>query len=160
MYQDDSTARFGTSDDSVLIEVRRARTSRPLENLAIHYASLFPGGEIIRPGDSEEYVKLNDKNAYKVVFGTKYIRKRKRIPDQGKQSESIPEGWSAAKMEDPETGQSVAVARGPVIPRERILYLVQGDPYVYYVSMRADGEAIESARDRFEKFVRQEIKYR
>lgn len=160
IYQDDSSARFGTADDSVLIEVRRAKTPRPLENLAIYYPSLFPGGEIIRPGDAEEYVKFDDKNAYKVVFGTKYIRKRKRLGDESNKAESMPEGWTAAKMEDPETGKSMAVAQGPVIPRQRVLYLVQGDPYIYYVSLRADGDAIESARDRFEKFVRQEVKYR
>lgn len=160
IYQDDSTARFGTPDDTVLIEVRRAKTPRPLENLAIYYPSLFPGGEIIRPGDSEEYVKLHDKDAYKVVFGTKYIRKRKRLPDKSKEPESVPPGWTAAKMEDPETGQSVGVAQGPVIPRQRVLYLVQGEPYIYYVALRADGDTIESARGKFETFVRDGIKYR
>ncbi len=105
-------------------------------------------------------MKLDGKEAYKVVFGTKYIRKRKRLPDKGKETENVPQGWTATKMEDPETGQAVDVAQGPVIPRYRVLYLVQGEPYIYYVSLRADGDAIESARGKFEKFVREEIKYR
>ena len=160
IYEDDSTARFGTSDDSAFIEVRKADTSGPLEHLAVHYRSLFPGGEIIRPGDREQYVKVNGKNAYKVVFRTKYIRKRKRLGDKDKiDPESIPEGWTPARMEDPVTGRIVRVLHGPVIPQQKILYLVQGDPHIYYVLLRADGDAIKSAKKKFEKFVHEDINY-
>jgi hypothetical protein len=50
--------------------------------------------------------------------------------------------------------------QGPIIRRERILYLVAGDQYVYYILMRADGDAIEPARKKLEKLVREDIKYR
>lgn len=160
IYEDDSTARFGTPDDNVFIEVRKTDTSRPLEHLAVHYQSLFPGGEIIRPGDREEYVKVNGKNAFKVVFRRKYIRKRKRLDSKAKTDpESIPEGWTLAEMEDPETGKTVRVLHGPVIPQEKILYLVQSDPHIYYVLLRADGDVIESAKKKFEKFVHKDINY-
>ncbi len=160
IYEDDSIARFGSPDDSTFVEVRKTSVSKPLEHLAVHYRSLFPGGEIVRPGDREEYVKVNGKNAYKVVFRTKYIRKRKRLEkDSAISPESIPKGWTAAKMEDPVTGEMIEVLHGPVIPQQRILYLVQGDPYVYYIFLRADGDVIQSARKKFEKFVNEDIKY-
>ncbi|MFH1114232.1 MAG: hypothetical protein V1792_09950 [Pseudomonadota bacterium] len=160
IYEDDSTARFGSRDDNAFVEVRKTSVSKPLEHLAVHYRSLFPGGEIVRPGDREEYVKVNGKNAYKVVFRTKYIRKRKRVDeDPAIKSESVPNGWTAAKMEDPATGEMIRVLHGPVIPQQRILYLVQGDPYIYYVFLRADGDVIQSARKKFEKFVNEDINY-
>jgi hypothetical protein len=158
--EDDSIARFGDADGNTFVEVRKEQTSRPVEHLAVHYRSLFPGGEIIRPGDSEEYVKINGKNAYKVVFRTKYIRKRKRLGSKSEvDPESIPEGWTPAKMEDPVTGEIVRVLHGPIIPQQKILYLVQGDPYIYYVFLRADGDSIKSAKKKFEKFVQEDIKY-
>jgi hypothetical protein len=155
-YQDDSTARFGDPDDDVFIEVRRTKVSKPLDNLAVHYGTLFPGGEVVRPGDTEEYVKVGDKDAYKVVFKTKYIRKRKRI---GKGSENLPPEWSTVTMPDPETGKSVPVLYGPVVHRERRLYLVPGESEVYAIFMRSDGDTTGSARKIFEKFVREDIKY-
>jgi len=160
IYEDDLDAKFADTKDNVFIEVRKTATSRPVEHLAVHYSSLFPDGELIRPGDAEEYVKVGGKNAYKVVFATKYIRKRKRLdPKTANDPKSIPEGWSRVTMEDPVTGKRIPVLHGPVIPQLRILYLVQGDPSVYYVFLRADGQAIESAKKRFEKFVNEEIKY-
>ena len=82
VYEDDSMERFADAETGATVEIRKARISRPLENLAIHYQSIFPGGEIIRPGDHEEYVKIGERNAYRVIYRQKYIRKRKRIADQ------------------------------------------------------------------------------
>ncbi|MBI5248672.1 MAG: hypothetical protein HY912_04190 [Desulfomonile tiedjei] len=158
-YEDDSTARFSNPDDSVFFEVRRTKVSRPLENLAVHYAALFPGGEVIRPGDAEEYTKIDGKNAYKVVFKTNYIRNRKRV-DPKRIDEPVSPGWTKVSIEDPDTGKQIPVLYGPVIPRQRVLYLVEGDSYIYYIVMRADGDAIESVRKRFEDFVRKDIKYK
>ena len=142
--EDDSIARFGDADGNTFVEVRKEATSRPVEYLAVHYRSLFPGGEIIRPGDNEEYVKINGKTAYRVVFRTKYIRKRKRLGSNPESDpKSIPEGWTPTKMEDPVTGEIVRVLHGPIIPQQRILYLVQGDPYIYYIFLRADGDSIK-----------------
>ena len=59
LSQDESATRFGDPEDNVFIEVRRAKTSRPVQDLAIQYGALFPGGEVIRPGDREEYVKID-----------------------------------------------------------------------------------------------------
>lgn len=160
-YQDDSTARFSDGSDNAFIEVRKTKTARPLENLAIHYPALFPGGEIIRPGDSEEYLKINGNNAYKVVFRTKYMRKRKRLDGKlGDSRGKIPEGWTAMTMEDPLTGKPIPVLYGPVIPEQRILYLVQGNSNIYYLFLRADGEAIDSAVKEFDGFVKEGIEYR
>ena len=128
--------------------------------MAIHYAALFPEGEIIRPGDTEEYVKIDGRNAYKVVFRPNYIRRRKRIDGKKKLSpENIPQGWTLTNVEDPTTGKPTPVLYGPVIPRQKILYLVEGDPYIYYIFFRADGDSIEPARKKFEEFVRKGIKY-
>jgi hypothetical protein len=160
LSEDDSMARYGLPDDDVFIEVRRAPISRPIENLAVHYAALFPGGEIIRPGDVEEYLKIDGRNAFKVVFRPKYIRKRKRITETtAPQKQEAPEGWTRVTIEDPVTGKPASVLQGPVISRERILYLVAGESYVYYIFMRADGDSIEPARKRLEKLVREQIKY-
>jgi hypothetical protein len=161
VYQDDSTARFSNPDDTVFLEVRRVKASKPLENLAIHYTALFPGGEIIRPGDSEEYLKINGKNAYKVIFKPNYIRKRKRIQtDQPGSSDKPEAGWSVETIEDPVTGKLVSIMKGPVIQQQRLLYLIRGEDYLYYVFLRTDGESIESAKKKFETFVREGIKYR
>jgi len=160
IYEDDSTEKFADADQTVFIEVRRRKISRPLENLAIHYAALFPDGEIIRPGDTEEYVKIDGRNAYKVVFRTNYIRRRKRVETKDKLTPGeAPPGWTLMNIEDPTTGKPTPVLYGPVIPRQRILYLVEGDLYIYYVFMRADGDSIEPARKKFEDFVRKDIKY-
>jgi hypothetical protein len=161
LYEDDSTAKFGVQDDDVSIEVRRVASPRPIENLAINYGALFPEGEVIRPGDTEEYVKIDGRNAYKVLFRPKYIRKRKRVDDKpGAKKEEPPEGWTEVTINDPLTGRPETVLQGPVIRRERILYLVAGDQYVYYILMRADGDAIEPARKRLEKLVSEDLKYR
>ncbi|MCX5863105.1 MAG: hypothetical protein NTW27_13415 [Deltaproteobacteria bacterium] len=161
IYQDDSTARFNDGSDNIFIEVRTTKTPRPLENLAIHYPALFPGGEIIRPGDGEEYVKVSGHNAYKVVFRTKYIRKRKRVEQKlGEGRDKISEGWTTMTMEDPLTGKPIPVLYSPVIPEQRVLYLVQGDSYIYYIFLRADGDAIDAATKEFDTFVRDGIQYR
>jgi hypothetical protein len=160
IYEDESTEKFSDAEDNVFIEVRRRKVSRPLENLAIHYAALFPGGEIVRPGDNEEYVKIDGKNAYKVVFRTNYIRRRKRVEANDKVGPGdAPPGWTLMNIEDPTTGKPMPVLHGPVIPRQKILYLVEGDLYIYYIFMRADGDSIEPARKKFEEFVRKDIKY-
>lgn len=161
IYQDDSTSKFGDHNDDVFIEVRTAKISRPLENLAIHYTALFPGGEIIRPGDSEEYLRIDGHNAYKVVFRTKYIRKRKRVENKGGvDQDKVPEGWTAMTMEDPLTGKPIPVLHGPVIPQQRIMYLVQGDSYIYYIFLRADGDAVDQAIKKLDTFVREGIEYK
>ncbi len=159
IYEDDSAIRFGDRDDTVLMEVRRAEISGPLENLAIHYRSFFPEGEIVRPGDLEEYLTVDGHDAYRVDFRRKYIRKRKRAED-GIKPENVPQGWSLQTIVDPTTGKPVPVLNGPVIPREKIMYLVEGDRYLYYVFMRADGEAIEPTVKKFEKFVSEGIDYK
>lgn len=159
IYEDDTTTRFSNPDDSVFIEVRRAPVARPPENLAVHYGALFPGGEIVRPGDAEEYTKIDGKNAYKVTFKTTYIQRRTRV-DPKKSDEPPPEGWTKHTIIDPDTGKSAPVLYGPTIPRQKVLYLVEGDSYIYYIFMRADGDAIESARKKFEDFVRKEIMYK
>lgn len=158
VYEDDSTARFGDTEDTVFMEIRTAGIPRPLENLAVHYSSLFPGGEIVRPGDGEEYLTIDGQNAYKVVFRTDYIRPRKRVADK-EQLKDIPEGWTAKTIEDPATGKIIPVLYGPVIPRQKILYLVEGKKFVYYIFLRADGESIEPARKKLEEFVRKDLRY-
>ncbi len=159
VYEDDSTTRLSNPDDSVFIEARRAKLPRPLENLAVHYSALFPGGETVRPGDTEEYTKVDGKNAYKVVFKTSYIQKRTRV-DPAKTDESPPPGWTKVTMEDPDTGKQIPVLYGPSIPKQKTLYLVEGPSYVYYIFMRAEGDAIDSAQKKFENFVQKEIKYK
>lgn len=160
LYEDDSTVRLGRQDDDVLIEVRSIAMGKPMENLAIYYPALFPGGEIIRPGDREEYVKVNGHNAYKVVFRTKYIRKRKRIKGSEEEAKkNLPEGWTIMTMEDPMTGKPIPVMYGPIIPQQKVLYLVQGKSRMYYVLLRADGDAIDSAVKTFDKFVKEGIDY-
>lgn len=158
VYEDESLERFADAQSDTSIEVRKAKISRPLDNLAIHYQALFPGGEIIRPGDHEEYLKIDGKNAYKVVFRTKYMRKRKRIFNQAPEAE-VPPGWTRRTIEDPVSGKPIPVLYGPVVPQEKILYLVEGSTCLYYVLMSADGDAIEPARKRFEKFVREDVQY-
>ncbi len=158
-YEDDSTARFSNPDESVFIEVRRTPVSRPLENLVVHYPSLFPGGEIVRPGDAEEYTKIDGKKAYKVTFKPTYIQRRKRL-DPKNEDDPPPDGWTKVTIADPDTGKSIPALYGPTIPRQKILYLVEGDSYIYYIFMRADGEAIDSARKKFDDFVGKEIKYK
>jgi hypothetical protein len=160
--QDDSKTRFGDEDDNVLIEVRRAPGGKPAENLAIHYRSLFPRGEAVRPRDHEEYVEIKGRKAYHVKFQTQYIRKRKRLPKDKPPPDpaTIPKGWTVTSIDDPANGGSIPVLQGPVIPSRKILYLVQGDSYVYYILLRADGDPIEPVKDRFEKFVREQIAYR
>jgi hypothetical protein len=157
-YEDESLERFADPESDASVEVRKAKISRPIDNLAIHYPALFPGGEIIRPGDHEEYLKIDGKNAYKVVFRPKYIRKRKRVPDQDS-STDVPAGWTRKSIEDPLSGKPVQVLYGPVVPQEKILYLVEGSTYLYYILMSADGESIEPARKKFEKFVREDVQY-
>lgn len=158
IYRDDGVLRFGDADDNVFIEVRRVPISKETGNLAIHYSALFPGGVKITPGDHEEYVTIAGHKAYKVVFRISHIRKRKRFED-GISAKDLPEGWSLHHMVDPSSGASIPVLHGPIVPRERILYLVEGRSYIYYVFMRADGESIGPAKERFEEFLKEEIDY-
>jgi len=158
-YEDDSMKRFGDREDTVFIEVSRARISRPLDNLAIHYRAFFPAGETVRPGDLEEYLDVAGKTAYRVLFRTEYIRRRKRLAKSDK-PDKPPEGWTVRTMEDPLTGKNIPVFYGPVIPRQKILYLVQGDLYLYYVFFRADGDSIEPAKKKFDELVQKGIAYR
>jgi hypothetical protein len=158
VYEDDSTARFADKEDTVFLEVRTAPIPQPLENLAVHYSTLFPGGEIVRPGDGEEYVKIDGHTAYKVTFKPEYIRRRKRITEK-EEPKDIPPGWTVRSIEDPVTGKPMPVLYGPVISRQKILYLVEGKKFVYYIFLRADGESIEPARKRFEDFVGKDIRY-
>lgn len=161
IYEDDTTTRLRDDDDNKFIEIRKTPTSRPMENLAIHYPALFPGGEIIRPGDTEEYTMINGKNAYKVVFRTKYIRKRKRLTEKEQSDKfQIPDGWSKSAIEDPGSGSSIPIILGPVIPQHRVLYLVPGDQNVYYLFMRVDGENYEKSLKEFDKFVREDMNYK
>jgi hypothetical protein len=158
VYEDDSTARFSGKEDSVFLEVRTAPIPRPLENLAVHYPTLFPGGEVVRPGDGEEYLKIDGHTAYKVVFRPEYIRQRKRVTDK-EQLKDIPPEWTEKTIEDPVTGKPITALYGPVIPRQKILYLVEGKKFVYYIFLRADGKSIEPARKRLEDFVGKDIRY-
>lgn len=161
IYEDETTTRFRDVDDDKFIEIRKTPTSRPVENLAIHYPALFPGGEIIRPGDTEEYTMINGKNSYKVVFRTKYIRKRKRLNQkQIAEKEDIPPGWTKSVIEDTASGSRTPIMLGPVVPQHRILYLVPGDHNVYYLFMRIDGENYDQALKDFDRFVREEVNYR
>jgi hypothetical protein len=158
-YEDESSETLSDPDDKVFMEVRRSRISKPLENLAVHYRAYFPGGVPKKPGDKESYVKIDGRNAYKVVFRITYIRRRKRLRD-GKIPDKIPKGWSVRHIADPVTGKSIPVLYGPVIPRKRVLYLVEGDHYLYYIFMRADGDAIPTAMKKFENLVRKGIEYK
>ncbi len=161
IYEDDSTTKFRDQDDDKFIEIRKSPTSRPVENLAIHYPALFPGGEVIRPGDAEEYTMINGKSSYKVVFRTKYIRKRKRLDGKDPNlEEKIPEGWTKSAIEDPSTGTRIPIMLGPVIPQHRVLYIVPGENYTYYLFMRVDGENYEQSLKDFDKFVREGMTYK
>lgn len=161
VYEDETTTKFRDNDDDKFIEIRKAPTSRPVGNLAIHYPALFPGGEVVRPGDMEEYTLVNGKNSYKVVFRTKYIRKRKRLSEKDLSGEpKIPEGWTKSSIEDPSTGSKIPIMLGPVIPQHRILYMVPGEQYVYYLFMRVDGENYEQALKEFDRFVREDMTYK
>ncbi|MFH0822308.1 MAG: hypothetical protein V2B18_06115 [Pseudomonadota bacterium] len=159
LHEDDTATRLGSKTDDVFIEVRKERIPRPLENLAIHYRTFFPSGEIIKPGDAEEYVKVNGRNAYKVVFAPKYVRHRERVPTDAPTDSTKP-GWTRKKTTDPESGETIEAVYSPVMPRYRVLYLVEGDRYIYYIFMRADGPAAESAKEALNKLVYQGIKYR
>lgn len=158
--QDDTASRFGNPEDDVAIEVRKAKIDRPVDNLAVHYVTLFPDGEVIRPGDTEEYVKIGGKNAYKVTFRSKYIRKRIRCDDSRKLTPAeIAKGWKLAVIRDPHTAKPIQAMFSPVIPTQKVLYLVEGNSSVYYILLRADGDAIKDAQKEFEKFVREGIDY-
>ncbi len=156
-----SFVKYEDAGDDVTIEIRKAPVSKSVENLAIHYPSLFPDGETIHPGDREEYVTVNGKTAYKVIFNTKYIRKRKRLETtSGKTREEIPPGWSESTWEDPVSGAKTPILIGPVIPERKILYLVPGSENVYYVLLKVDGADHEDAIKKFDKFVKDGIDYR
>ena len=158
IYRDDGAMRFGDRDDNVFIEVRRASIPKNIDNLAVHYSALFPGGVKITPGDREEYVTVAGRKAYKVVFQTSYIRQRKRL-EGDPVPDDLPEGWTLHHMVDPSGGPSIPVIHGPIIPRERILYLVEGKSCIYYIFMRADGESIGPAKEKFDEFVEKGIDY-
>lgn len=157
-YEDDSVVRFGDKDDTIFVEVRRARKTGRLDNLAIHYRALFPDSEIVRPGDQEQYLKIDGKNAYKVTFRTKYIRRRKAL-EKVPPPDEVPAGWTSQTIAEPATGKPIPVLLGPPIPQQRVMYLVEGDAYLYYVYMRADGDSIAPAREKLDEFVRKGIAY-
>jgi hypothetical protein len=159
VQEDDAAEKLMDENDTVFIEVRKAKVGGPVDNLAIRYRSLFPEGEAIRPGDREEYVDIDGKKAYRVVFRTKYIRRRKRL-ESALKPENLPEGATIRSILDPATGESVPVLYGPVIPRQKILYLVEGKQYIYYILLRADGDSIGPAQKKFKEFVRNGIEYR
>lgn len=159
--ENSSFVKYEDSGDDVSIELRKAPVSKSVENLAIHYPSLFPDGETIHPGDREEYVTVNGKTAYKVIFNTKYIRKRKRLKTKsGKSPEDIPSGWSESIWDDPVSGVKTPILVGPVIPERKILYLIPGSENVYYVLLKVDGPDYEDAIKKFDKFVKEGINYR
>lgn len=155
-YEDDSTLKMGDKDDTVSIEVRRISVPKQLPKLAIHYNTLFPGGESIRPGDSEEYVKIRDKEAFKVSFKPDYIRQRKRAPKS--EPDEIPPNWIQSKIEDSD-GEIVPIIVGPLVSREKTLYLVHGTKYLYYILFRADGSAVKSGSEKFNQFIQDDINY-
>jgi len=158
--ENSSLAKLSDTSDDVSIEIRKAPVSKPIENLAIHYPALFPDGETIRPGDREEYVPIGNKTAYKVVFSTKYIRKRKRLQTQnGKIVNDIPPGWTESTFEDPVSGKKIPIMIGPINAEKKILYLVPGSESVYYVLLNVDGNDHEDAIKNFDKFVKQGINY-
>jgi hypothetical protein len=157
-HTDESTETLGDEEDKVFMEVKRAEIPRPLENLAVHYRAYFPGGEAIRPGDRESYVEIAGRKAYRVVFRTSYIRRRKRLKDDAAR-DKVPKGWTVKTIVDPMTGKFIRALYGPVIPRKRILYLVEGKRYLYYIYLRADGDAVEPAVKKFENLVRKGIEY-
>ena len=159
IYEDDSWVKFRDTNDDVSIELKKASVSKPIENLAIHYLSLFPDGETVKPGDREEYVTIADKMAYKVIFNTKYIRKRKRIAEKTGNDKKTPDGWTESTMEDTVSGKEIPILVGPVIPQRKILYLVPGTENVYYLMLTIDGTDHEEAIKSFDKFVREGIKY-
>jgi hypothetical protein len=159
IYEDDSTARFGDKDGNVFLEVRRAKLSRPLDNLAIHYGTFFPGGPPVKKGDRENYVKAAGRTAYKVVFNKKYIRHRKRL-EKKLEPDEVPSGWTQITIEDPATGKAVPALSGPTVDRRRILHLVEGDRYLYYIFMRADGDSIEGAQKALDEFIQKGIDYK
>lgn len=161
IYEDETTTKFRDTDDNKFIEIRKTPTSKPIENLAIHYPALFPGGEIIRPGDTEEYTMINGKNSYKVIFRTKYIRKRKRLSEKELSGKvEIPADWTRSTIDDASTGSKIPILLGPIIPQHRILYVVPGEQNVYYLFMRVDGENYEQVMKDFDKFVREEVNYK
>lgn len=159
VYEDDSRAKFRDTNDDVSIELRKASVSKPIENLAIHYSSLFPDGEVVKPGDREEYVTIADKMAYKVIFNTKYIRKRKRLPEKADNNKKAPDGWTESTMEDTVSGKQIPILVGPVIAQRKILYLVPGADSVYYLMLTIDGTDHDEAIKSFDKFVREGINY-
>jgi len=160
IHENSSLAKFSDVSDDVSIEIRKAPVSKPIENLAIHYPALFPNGENIRPGDREEYVPVGNKTAYKVVFDTKYIRKRKRLKtENGKISSDIPPGWTESTFEDPVSETKTPVLIGPIIPEKKILYVVPGSESVYYILFKVDGNDHEDTIKDFDKFVKEGVNY-
>lgn len=157
----DNQVKWVDSEDNVFVQLQTAAISQPVNNLVVHYGSLFPSGEPIRPGDTEEYLKINNRNAYRVVFRPTFIRQRKRLTDkQISDPTLIPNGWTKTSIEDPLTGESVDAMYGPIIPRQRVLYLVEGDKFVYYIFLRADGEAIDKELKKFDSLVKTRIAYK
>ncbi len=153
--QDKEEAVFGDDQDNVRIEIEKAKISKRLFNLAIYYKTFFPEGETIRSGDVERYLRVDGRNAYKVVFRPKYIRKRTRY----KKGQEIPPGHKLKTETDPATGKPRKVLYSPIVKRYRTLYLVEGDEYLYYILLRADGESAPAAQKEFEQFVHEGITY-
>jgi hypothetical protein len=148
---------MGDEEDRIFIEIRRARASDRSGNLAIRYEQTFPGGPAIRSPDRERYFEISDHVAYRVDFAPKFIRLRKRIKGNPEDIEP-PEGWSIKNLK-PNDPTSEKILLGPVIKRSRVLFLVEGDKYIYYIFGRADGRSIDRMTKLLENLVKQGIDY-
>ncbi len=156
--EDDSTLRMGDEKDRIFIEVRKAPSAGAHGNLAIRYEQLFPGGPAIRLKDRDRYLDLGDNVAYRVDFEPSYIRYRKRFPTSD-ENFKVPKGWSVRKLNPngPDNSQKILV--GPVTKRQTVLFLVEGNDYIYYVFGRADGSSISAMMKIIEDLVEEGIDY-
>jgi hypothetical protein len=157
VYEDDSTLRMGNEEDTIFIEIRRAPISGKSGNLAIRYERIFPGGPAIRSGDRERYLRIGDHVAYRVDFSPKFIRYRKRISGDPEKAQP-PEGWTIQGLK-PDDPSSEKILVGPVIKRKRVLFLVEGKKYIYYVFGRADEKSINRMNKMMEELVNKGIDY-
>lgn len=159
LSEDDSTLRMGDEKDRIFIEVRKAPSSGAPGNLAIRYEQIFPGGPAIRLKDRDRYLNLGENVAYRVDFEPSYIRYRKRIPIDDENFKA-PEGWSVREFNPRESENSQKILVGPVTKRQTVLFLVEGNDYIYYVFGRADGSAIKAMIKIIEDLVEEGIDYR
>ena len=93
--------------------MRRAPIPKEIGNLAIPlFGAISWWRQDNSSGDHEEYVTVAGNKAYKVVFRTSHLRKRKRLKADPP-PEDLPEGWSLHHMVDPSNGASIPVMHGP-----------------------------------------------